>query len=92
MLGRRFVYRVAQINPYKFQMVGNTYTKRNCNMCFIQVIVYIHISQDIVMFDKSMNIIEWNKQKEIPFLNHAAPAARATLSPEVDLGSVSGLK
>ena len=37
-------YRVAQINPYKFQKVGNTYTKRNSNICFIQVIVYIHSS------------------------------------------------
>ena len=73
-------------------MVGNTYTKRNCNMCFIQVIVYIHISQDIVMLDKSMNIIEWNKQKEMSFRNDAAPAARATLSPEVELGSFSSLK
>ena len=73
-------------------MVGNTYTKRNCNMCFIQVIVYIHISQDIVMFDKSMNIIEWNKQKEIPLLNDAARPARATLIPKVELGSFSSLK
>ena len=51
-------YRVAQINPYKFQMVDNTYTKRNGNICLIQVIVYIHSSQDIVMFDKSTKIIE----------------------------------
>ena len=59
-------------------MVGNTYTKRNCNMYFIQVIVYIHISQDIVMFDKSMNIIEWNKQKEMPLVNNAARASWGT--------------
>ena len=69
------MYRVAQINPYKFQMVGNTYTKRNDNICFIQVTVYIHSSQDIVMFDKSMKIIEWKKQKEMPLVNNAARAS-----------------
>ena len=51
-------YRVAQINPYKFQMVRNTHTKRNGNICFIQVIAKIHISQNIVMFDKSTKITE----------------------------------
>ena len=44
------MYRVGQINPYKFQMVGNTHTKRNGNICFIQVIVKICIYQDIEMF------------------------------------------
>ena len=68
------LYRVAQIDPYKFQMAGNTYTKRNGNICFIQVIVKIHISQDMVMFDKSTKIIEWSKQKEMPLLNYAARA------------------
>ena len=67
-------HRVAQINSYKFQMVGSTYTKRNGNICFNQVIVYIHSSQDIVMFDKSTKIIEWSKQKEMPLLNYAARA------------------
>ena len=71
-------YRVAQINPYKFQMVCSTYTMRNGNICFIQVIVYIHSSQDIVMFDKSTKIIECSKQKEMPLLKYAA---RATLLP-----------
>ena len=72
------MYRVAQINPYKFQMVRNTHTKRNGNICFIQVIAKIHISQNIVMFDKSTKITEWSKQKEMPLLNHAA---RATPPP-----------
>ena len=52
------MYRVGQINLHKFQMVANTYTKRNDNICFIRVIAYIHSSQDIVMFDKSTKIIE----------------------------------
>ena len=68
-------YRVAQINPYKFQMVRNTHTKRNGNICFIQVIAKIHISQNIVMFDKSTKITEWSKQKEMPLLKHAARAS-----------------
>ena len=38
------IYRVGQINPHKFQMVGNTYTKRNSNISFMHVIVYIHSS------------------------------------------------
>ena len=67
-------YRVGQINLHKFQMVANTYTKRNDNICFIRVIAYIHSSQDIVMFDKSTKIIEWSKQKEMPLLNYAARA------------------
>ena len=66
------LYRVGQINPHKFQMVGNTHTKRNCNICFIQVIVYICISQDIVMFHQSMKNIEWSKRKETPSPNYAA--------------------
>ena len=66
------IYRVGQINPHKFQMVGNTHTKRNCNICFIQVIVYICISQDIVMFHQSMKNIEWSKRKETPSPNYAA--------------------
>ena len=69
---------VAQIDPYKLQIVGNTYTKWNGNICFIQVIVYIHSSQDIVMFDKSTKIIECSKQKEMPLLKYAA---RAILLP-----------
>ena len=44
------LYRVGQINPHKFQMVGITHTKRNGNICFIQVIVKICIYQDIEMF------------------------------------------
>ena len=64
-------YRVGQINPHKFQMVGYTHTKRNFNICFIQVIVYICISQDIVMFHQSMKIIEWSKRKETPSPNYA---------------------
>ena len=42
--GKVPLYRVAQINPHKFQMVGNTYTKRNSNISFTHVIVYIHSS------------------------------------------------
>merc|ERR1712237_173125 len=68
-------YRVAQINPYKFQMVRNTHTKRNGNIFFIQVIAKIHISQNMVLFDKSTKITEWSKQKEMPLLNHAARAS-----------------
>ena len=64
-------YRVGQINPQKFQMVGNTHTKRNCNICFIQVIVCNCISQDIVMFHQSMKIIEWSKRKETLSPNYA---------------------
>ena len=71
-------YRVGQINLHKFQMVANTYTKRNDNICFIRVIAYIHSSQDIVMFYKSTKIIECSKQKEMPLLKYAA---RATLLP-----------
>ena len=59
-------------------MVRNTHTKRNGNICFIQVIAKIHISQNIVMFDKSTKITEWSKQKEMPLLSHAA---RATPPP-----------
>ena len=73
-----FQYRVGQINLHKFQMVANTYTKRNDNICFIRVIAYIHSSQDIVMFDKSTKIIECSKQKEMPLLKYAA---RAILLP-----------
>ena len=72
------LYRVGQINVHKFQMVANTCTKRNDNICFIRVIAYIHSSQDIVMFDKSTKIIECSKQKEMPLLKYAA---RATLLP-----------
>ena len=63
---------VGQINPHKFQMVGNTHKKRNGNICFIQMIVYICISQDIVIFYQSMKIIEWNKRKETPSSNYGA--------------------
>ena len=66
------LYRVRQINPHKFQMIGNTHTKRNGNICFIQVIVNICISQDIEMFYLSMKIIEWSKRKETPSPNYAA--------------------
>ena len=65
-------YRVGQINPHKFQMVVNTYTKRNSNISFMHVIVYIHSSQEIVMFNKSTKIIEWSKQKEMSLLKNAA--------------------
>ena len=47
-------YRVGQINPHKFQMVGITHTKRNVNICFIPSIVKICISQDIMMFYQSI--------------------------------------
>ena len=69
------LYRVGQINLHKFQMVGNTHTKRNRSICFIQVIGYICISQYIVMFYQSMKIIEWSKRKETPSPNYAPRVA-----------------